>query len=949
MSVKKYYKPLVTVSAIIVTALLLFWGKHKSQSTSSSIHHPIRTKRSVEAFFQEEVNNIDRSELFLDVFVSDEYKTIEYNQNGSEQDDESDVEPVFGDSTFIHTFIPASARHRRTRSIDENPVEKILQNPELLEKLEDFLYTYIPASSRKRRTRSVDDGGGDKNKVEKPEKKEDPDEKINVPELLQKLKDLNDPDLIEWAEQVSKKINPQGKGVNGTSSITKDELGILNFLLSMIKDGKIKANGQRDDPEKVKVVEPETTKDPSCIDLQPILSTDTREQVREKQGHRMKCYMNFDKDPCDNFYDYACGNWDLYYPIPRDRGGYDTFEILREELDQKLRQLLEEPQKDGDSSTTTAVKTLYTSCMNTDKIEERGESPLVTLLEEMGGWPVLANDDWDEDKFDWIDVIGQLRLYNNDILVSLWVGPDGKKSDQYIVQFDQSDLVLPSSEYYHQGIEHPIMKAYQDILTNVAVLLGAQPKRAKKHMHDVIKFEIELAKIMTPPHERRNFSKIYKKKQLPELQASIPGFNFTQYLDIVLPMKISSNESIVIYASEYFNKLTKLVKETKKDVLANYVLMRFIRHRINNLDKRFEKIQNELYRLLYGREEMPARWKFCIAYVNGNLGMSVGSLFVRKYFDSQSKQDMLHLTSEIQKQFEDLVMDVEWLSNNTKDTARDKIGAMIHNIGYPDLVLEDKQLQKEIGGLNYTESAFFENVLKNLAGRTEREMSLLGQRVNRTIWTTTPAVVNAYYSRNRNQIMFPAGILQPPFYHKFFPKALNYGGIGVVIGHEITHGFDDKGKQFDAQGNINQWWDSDSSTSFKKKAQCIIDQYSEFSVSEVGVNLNGMNTQGENIADNGGIKQSFGAYTQWIEDHGEEEPLPKIPEVTPRQLFFLNFAQVWCGTARPEALRSKLKTAVHAPGKYRVLGTLANSEDFAEAFSCKAGQKMHPEDKCQVW
>eukprot|EP00091_Calanus_sinicus_P001250 TRINITY_DN11215_c0_g1_i1.p1 TRINITY_DN11215_c0_g1~~TRINITY_DN11215_c0_g1_i1.p1 ORF type:complete len:200 (-),score=43.15 TRINITY_DN11215_c0_g1_i1:125-724(-) len=198
--------------------------------------------------------------------------------------------------------------------------------------------------------------------------------------------------------------------------------------------------------------------------------------------------------------------------------------------------------------------------------------------------------------------------------------------------------------------------------------------------------------------------------------------------------------------------------------------MRFIRHRINNLDKRFEKIQNELYRLLYGREEMPARWKFCIAYVNGNLGMSVGSLFVRKYFDGQSKQDMLYLTSEIQNQFKDLVEEVEWLSSTTKETARNKLDAMIHNIGYPDLVLNDTQLHTEIEGLDYSEDEFFENVLKNLNGRTIREMSMLGQSVNRSIWTTTPAVVNAYYSRNRNQIMFPAGILQPPFYHKYFPK-----------------------------------------------------------------------------------------------------------------------------------------------------------------------------------
>merc|ERR1719348_1780986 len=454
---------------------------------------------------------------------------------------------------------------------------------------------------------------------------------------------------------------------------------------------------------------------------------------------------------------------------------------------------------------------------------------------------------------------------------------------------------------------------------------------------------------MTPPHERRNFSQIYEKLPLSDLSAKVTDFNFTQYLDIVLPKPLPPTEEVVVYAAKYFVKLAEIISETPPRVLSNYILMRFIRHRINNLDKRFEKVQNELYRLLYGREEMPARWKFCIAYVNGNLGMSVGSLFVRKYFDGQSKQDMLYLTSEIQRQFKDLVEEVEWLANTTKETARNKLDALIHNIGYPDLVLNDTQLHTEIKGLNYSEDEFFENVLKNLNGRTVREMSMLGQSVNRSIWTTTPAVVNAYYSRNRNQIMFPAGILQPPFYHKYFPKAMNFGGIGVVIGHEITHGFDDKGKQFDEQGNINQWWDEDSSTSFRDKAQCIINQYSNFSVSEVGVSLNGLNTQGENIADNGGIKQAFRAYTSWRDENGLEESLPSLPNIEADKLFFLNFAQVWCGTARPEALRSKLKTAVHAPGKYRVLGTLANSEDFATAFSCKKEEEMNPGKKCKVW
>jgi len=878
--------------------MILFWGLIVTVVglSSSAPGSRSRAKRSVEAFVREEVNSLEHSDLFLDTFLQDTYVLLE--DSGSEEDEaELDLE---ADSTY---FPPQLLKSRRTRSISD---EKESSNSTI--------------------------------------------NSLSAAEL-ESLKELaRHPKIKEWAAQAGSQLLSQLKGNNGTGNSSSssgssggvDEMSVLKFLIDMLKKGE--------GVETSRSVEPVTrSADPSCLANPPILANDSRQVVREKQGKRMSCYLDTQVDPCEDFYEYACGNWEVYYPIPMDRGGYDTFEILREGLDLKLKELLAADIQAEDASSTRAVKTLFRSCMNTDEIERRGEEPLLRLLDRFGGWPVLMGTNWNSSTFDWINLIGELRLFNNDILVSLWVGPDGKNSDQYIIQFDQSDLVLPSAEYYHQGINHPIMKAYKEILVNVGELLGADRATAEHDMQQVIDFEIQLSKIMTPPHERRNFSLMYEKMTLAELSARVPGFNFTQYLDIVLTDQVQHEDKIVIYATKYFNKLSELLTKTESRILANYILMRFIRHRINNLDKRFEKIQNELYRLLYGRQEMPERWKFCIAYVNGNLGMAVGSLFVNKYFDEQSKQDMLNLTHEVQVQFDRLLQDSDWLSPNTKETAKSKLSAMIHNIGYPELVVDQDLLHQEIQGIDYNEGEFFENVLENLEGRTQKEMSMLGQRVNRTIWTTTPAVVNAYYSRNRNQIMFPAGILQPPFYHKYFPKAMNYGGIGVVIGHEITHGFDDKGKQFDDHGNIKQWWDQTSSKNFVDKAQCIIDQYGGFHVTEVGTNLNGVNTQGENIADNGGIKQAYRAFRRLQEIEGTEEKLPHLQEMNENQLFFLNFAQVWCGTARPEALRNKLKTAVHAPGKYRVLGTLANSKDFHAAFECAPGTRMNPESQCQVW
>ncbi|KAG8263425.1 Membrane metallo-endopeptidase-like 1 [Homalodisca vitripennis] len=244
---------------------------------------------------------------------------------------------------------------------------------------------------------------------------------------------------------------------------------------------------------------------------------------------------------------------------------------------------------------------------------------------------------------------------------------------------------------------------------------------------------------------------------------------------------------------------------------------------------------------------------------------------------------------------------------------------------------------------------YFENTLNILQHLTRVEQANLGCKVNKTMWNTAPAVVNAYYSRNKNQIMVPAGILQPPFYHRYFPRSLNYGGIGVVIGHEITHGFDDKGRLFDKNGNLHRWWKDEAINNFHERARCLIEQYSKYTVQEVGLQIDGINTQGENIADNGGIKEAFRAYKHWLNKHGcEEETLPGL-NATGMQLFFLNFAQVWCGNTRPEATRNKLKTAVHSPGKFRVIGTLTNSEDFSRVFRCPLGSPMNPRKKCSVW
>ncbi|XP_031772915.1 neprilysin-4 isoform X3 [Apis florea] len=674
--------------------------------------------------------------------------------------------------------------------------------------------------------------------------------------------------------------------------------------------------------------------------------------IREAQAKIMLKYMDKSTDPCEDFYQFACGNWARHNPIPKDKAAYDTFEMIRESLDSVLKELLEEPiLKEVMLNTDDAIvkaKHLFQSCMNYEILEQRMERPLIQLLDELGGWPILRPN-WDPEKFDWLLLVAQLRLYNNDILISEWVAPDIKNSDQYVIQFDQTSLGLPTRDYFLQPSNMIYLKAYKNYLIKISTLLGASLQNATMDADELIEFETKLAKITSSPDERRNLSELYQRMSIGELRTLIPQINWHRYLTIVLARPTNISEPVVVYAMQYIQDLVNLLSKTSPRTIANYLLWRFVRHRVNNLDDRFQEAKQKFYYILFGREQAPPRWKNCVAQVNSNMGMAVGSMFVKKYFDEKSKNDTLSMTREIQQSFKELLNQTTWIDDETKELATEKVNAMLLRIGYPDFILQPELLNERYKDIVIRPDKYFENTLNILQHLTRVEQDRLGSPVNKTLWNTAPAVVNAYYSRSKNRIMFPAGILQPPFYHRYFPRCLNYGGIGVVIGHEITHGFDDKGRLFDKDGNLHRWWKDEAIYGFHQRAQCLIDQYSHYIVPEVGMKIDGMNTQGENIADNGGIKQAFRAYEKWLRlNEDADETLPGL-NATGKQLFFLNFAQVWCGSMRPEATRNKLKTAVHSPGKFRVIGTLSNSKDFAEVFHCPLGAPMNPIKKCSVW
>ncbi|XP_031352188.1 neprilysin-1 isoform X2 [Photinus pyralis] len=641
--------------------------------------------------------------------------------------------------------------------------------------------------------------------------------------------------------------------------------------------------------------------------------------------------MDHSTDPCQDFFQYACGTWKKNHVIPEDRSSISTFEVMADQLQVILKGVLEESINADDNEATTKAKTFYNTCMNIPQIRKIGDDPLRNVLSSLGGWPVTVSN-WEPPPFSIEILLGRLRGdFNEGVLIEQWVGPDDKNSSVNIIQLDQMQLALPSRDYY--------LKSSSE---------GANKTTAEDELRMVVEFEKKLANVSLPEVDRHDTSTIYKKLTLAQLQKIVPQVNWIQYLSSFLSDEITENEPVVAYGLSYFIEMGKILEQTDRRVIHNYVLWRLIMALVPHMIDDYQRERVEFRKILLGILSERSRWSQCVEWTNKKLGMAVGALFIRDNFNHDSKETALEMIHTIREAFNDLLAENDWMDDETRAVAKEKADAMNERIGYPQLITEPVELIKEYEMLNISDNEFMVNILNILKYEADQNSQKLRQPVDRDKWSTEPAIVNAFYNPNKNDIVIPAGILQPLFYSQHFPKSLNYGGIGVVIGHELTHGFDDKGRQFDKDGNMMQWWNNVTIRAFRDRAQCIIDQYSRYKIDEVGLYVNGRMTQGENIADNGGLKEAFRAYRKWVRKHGEEADLPGL-NLTHDQLFFLNYAQIWCGSMRPEDALTKVRSSVHSPGPIRVLGPLSNSRDFAKAYSCPLGSPMNPTNKCSVW
>uniref|UniRef100_A0A8C1UWU9 Endothelin-converting enzyme 1 n=1 Tax=Cyprinus carpio TaxID=7962 RepID=A0A8C1UWU9_CYPCA len=630
-------------------------------------------------------------------------------------------------------------------------------------------------------------------------------------------------------------------------------------------------------------------------------------------------------DPCQDFYNFACGGWMRKNPLPEGKSRWGPFSNLWEHNMAIMKNLLENTSIKSLSKAEQKAQWYYQACMNEIKIEALGAKPLQDLINQTGGWGL--NGPWEKDNFQ--EVLRTVSAhFRTSPFFTVFVSTDSKSSNSNIIQVDQSGLGLPSREYYlNKTANEKYLKAYLNFLVELGMLLGGSEETSQKMMQEIIDFETALANITVPQEERRDEMKIYHKIQAKELATLAPAVDWMPFLSAVFaPVALNDSEPVVVYAKEYLQRVSELISNTNKSILNNYMIMKVVR------------------KMLCVFQSCMPRWKLCASDTDSALGFALGALFVKATFSEDSKvEDMV---SEIKWAFEDSLKTVSWMDPETKKAAKEKADALYNMVGYPKFIMNPKELDKVFNDFDVVSDLYFQNVMNYYNFSARVTANQLRKVPNRDQWSMTPPTVNAYYNPTKNEMVLPAGILQAPFYNHAWPKAMNFGGIGVVMGHELTHAFDDQGREYDKDGNLRQWWQNSSVEAFKHQTQCMVEQYSNYSINKEP--LNGKHTLGENIADNGGLRAAYKAYINWIEKNGEEATLPALG-MTNHQLFFVGFAQVWCSVRTPESSHEGVITDPHSPSRFRVIGTISNSHEFSTHFGCKADSPMNPKQKCELW
>lgn len=633
-------------------------------------------------------------------------------------------------------------------------------------------------------------------------------------------------------------------------------------------------------------------------------------------------------DPCVDLFTFSCGKWIQSNPIPPDQSSWGIYNKLQDDNLKQLRELLEATSAPNPARSSNAQKIgdYYASCMDETAIDALGIKPLQ---------PELLRIEQLQAKKDLATVVASMIGEGTPFRIDS--EQDFKDSSVVTAAVDQRGLGLPDRDYYLKQDQKSkdLRAAYVAHVQKMFELLGDKPELAATEAQSAMKIETALARGSMTRVDRRDPKKIYHFMSVAELEKLTPAFGWKEYFRQI---GLSGISSLNVAVPEFFKTLNSQIEQQDLATWKSYLRWHAIHANATSLSS---AVVNENFnffgKTLQGKEQLPPRWKRCTNDVDDDLGEALGQVYVEKYFSPEAKQQVLEIVQGIQKAMDADIHSLPWMSEETKRRALEKLQSMANKIGYPDKWRDYRQLEIKRGD-------HMGNSLRARRFEFDRDLAKIGKPVDRQEWQMTPPTVNAYYDPQKNDINFPAGILQPPLFDPKSDAAPNYGNAGSTIGHELTHGFDDEGRQFDAQGNLKDWWTTIDGKEFDRRASCISDQYSQYTVID-DIKINGKLTLGEDVADLGGTLLAYLAWKEATKDQKRES----IDGFTPDQRFFIAYGQQWCSSNKDETKRLRAAIDPHSPDQYRANGVVSNMPEFREAFHCKPGQPMVRENACRVW
>lgn len=642
--------------------------------------------------------------------------------------------------------------------------------------------------------------------------------------------------------------------------------------------------------------------------------------------------MDRTADPCVDFYQYSCGGWMKNNPIPSDQAKWSVYGKLTQDNQRYLWGILDDLAKKtaGRNADQQKIGDYFAACMDEAAIDKLGAKPLKPQLDRiaaMGSKKALPA------------VLAKLHFESGDsgFFFSFGSNQDFADSEQVIAFASAGGLGLPDRDYYTKddAKSKELREKYVAHVARLLEMIGDKPEAARKNAATVMEIETAIAKASLTRVERRDPYKIFHKMDLKGLQALTPGFDWPVYLKASGLPKVGA---INVTQPGMYKELERQWNTRSLADIKTYLRWHAVNAAAPYLSKPFVDENFAFFsRTLRGVEVLRPRWKRCVTMVDGQLGEALGKEFVSRAFSADLKERTLRMTRQVEAAMEKDIDSLDWMSAPTKVRAKEKLHAIVNKIGYPDT-------WRDYGPVLVKRGDFFGNVERAQLFESRRQIAKIGKPLDRKEWAMTPPSVNAYFDPQMNDINFPAGVLQPPLFDPKMDDAPGYGNTGGTIGHELTHGFDDEGRKFDAKGNLKDWWTPQDEKAFEERAQCIRDQYSQYTIVD-DIKINGALTSGEDIADLGGL---ILAWMAW-KDETKNKRLAPVDGLTPEQRFFIGYAQWACENDRPENLRVKAVTDPHSPGKYRVNGLMVNVPEFEQAFSCKPGQPMVAQKRCRVW